>query len=96
MLVCNVGGDAFSFVMKKENIDFREALELLAERANIQLTPSTSSPIQPGSPQDKKTLYEAMAWVERTFHEFLLKADTAAPLALICKNAVFRQRVWRN
>jgi DNA primase len=76
--VCNVGGDAFSFVMKKENIDFREALELLAERANIQLTPSTSAPVQPGSPQDKKTLYEAMAWVERAFHECLLKADVAA------------------
>jgi len=37
---CNTGGDAFSFIMKKENIDFGEALRLLAERAGVShLTP---------------------------------------------------------
>ncbi len=34
---CNDGGDVFKFVMKKENIDFREALQRLAERAGVQL-----------------------------------------------------------
>ena len=28
--VCNLGGDIFSFVMKKESVDFKEALKLLA------------------------------------------------------------------
>lgn len=36
---CNEGGDVFSFVMKKENWDFREALEYLADKAGITLTP---------------------------------------------------------
>jgi DNA primase len=33
--VCNLGGDIFSFLMQKEGVEFREALEMLAERAGI-------------------------------------------------------------
>ncbi len=38
---CNEGGDVFRFVMKKEGVDFREALKMLANRAGIQLEPLT-------------------------------------------------------
>ncbi len=34
---CNTGGDVFSFVMKKEGVDFQGALRLLAARAGISL-----------------------------------------------------------
>lgn len=37
--VCQAGGDVFNFVMKFYKMDFREALEHLAEKFNIQLTP---------------------------------------------------------
>lgn len=36
---CGAGGDALSFVMNYHKMTFREALEHLAERANIKLTP---------------------------------------------------------
>jgi len=34
---CNEGGDIFKFVMKRENLDFREALNKLAARAGVEV-----------------------------------------------------------
>ena len=36
---CGAGGDCFSFMMKYHRMEFREALQKLAERAGITLTP---------------------------------------------------------
>jgi DNA primase len=35
--VCDVGGDVFSFVMKAENVNFKEALEILADKTGVAL-----------------------------------------------------------
>ena len=37
--VCGSGGDVFTFVQKYHSMGFRESLEFLAERANVELTP---------------------------------------------------------
>ena len=34
---CGTGGDVFNFIMKREDVDFGEALRLLAERAGVSL-----------------------------------------------------------
>lgn len=36
---CGTGGDVFTFLMKKENLDFRETLELLARETGVELHP---------------------------------------------------------
>ena len=80
--VCDVGGDIFSFVMRIEGVDFREALEMLAERADITLRLATQPAADQqlaGGPGDKRTLYAAMAWAEERFHHCLLESPEAQP-----------------
>lgn len=82
--VCDIGGDVFTFVMKMENVEFREALEMLAERAGIELAPRRrEDAAAPDSPEakarDKKTLYRAMAWAESQYHRALVNAPEAEP-----------------
>jgi len=44
---CNEGGDIFKFVMKRENLDFKEALNKLAARAGVEVpTYSQQTPEQ--------------------------------------------------
>ena len=46
--VCDIGGDVFSFAMRQEGLEFREALELLAE-AGWHRSPTTGVLIREGS-----------------------------------------------
>ena len=45
--VCDIGGDVFSFVMKMEGVEFREALQMLADRAGIQIEKPRRRPSSP-------------------------------------------------
>lgn len=36
---CGVGGDMFTFIQAIEGVDFKEALKILAEKANVELVP---------------------------------------------------------
>lgn len=73
--VCNLGGDIFSFVMQREGVGFREALEMLAERAGIPLQAAPQPKASPGSSDDKNTLYKALEWAAEQFHECLLRGS---------------------
>jgi DNA primase len=75
---CGEGGDCFSFVMKRERIEFREALEMLARRANLEI-PRRHRPAGEAdeSGENKNRLYEIVAWAENEFHECLLKSPAA-------------------
>lgn len=52
------GGDMFSFVMEMEGMDFRQALELLARRAGVDLEQFNSGSRGPNA-KSKERLYEA-------------------------------------
>ncbi len=70
---CGTGGDVFSFVMKKEGVDFGEALRLLAQRAGVTL----SSPGLSGDVEDKRkeTLSQINDAAAEYFHHLLLNTQ---------------------
>ncbi|HKJ39389.1 MAG TPA: DNA primase, partial [Anaerolineales bacterium] len=56
---CNEGGDIFKFVMKRENLDFKEALNKLAARAGVEVpTYSQQSPEQKEAHDQLRQLLE--------------------------------------
>jgi len=68
---CNTGGDVFSFVMKKEGIDFGEVLRLLAQRAGIALP----SRLEPSAKRDEQErLYQINEVAAQYFHNLLLNS----------------------
>jgi len=71
---CNTGGDVFSFVMKKENMDFGEVLRLLAQRVGITIP----SRIEPDSgKEEKERLYQINDAAALYFHNLLLNSPEA-------------------
>lgn len=76
--VCDIGGDIFNFVMKRDGVSFPEALQILGEQAGIPVDQLRSSkPTTPGSKDDKATLLAAMRWACDQFHNHLLTGEGA-------------------
>ena len=72
----NKGGDVFSFVMEVEGIDFRAALELLAQRAGVDLSAYESSGAKELASQ-KRRLLEAHQLAASYFQHSLLRNERA-------------------
>lgn len=72
----NKGGDVFSFVMEVEGVDFREALELLARRAGVDISVYNSKESQNRAKQ-KRRLLEAHRLATQYYHQSLLKNERA-------------------
>lgn len=69
---CSTGGDVFTFLMKRENIDFGEALRRLAQRAGVELVRES-----PGEDVERKRQREILAAAAAHYH-YLLKNNPAA------------------
>ena len=72
----NKGGDVFSFVMEVEGMDFRQALEHLARKAGVDLTPYESQGSRELS-RRKKRLLQASDLAATYYQHSLLKNQHA-------------------
>lgn len=74
---CGTGGDMFAFIMRRENVDFAEALRLLAERAGVQLAPvDAAAARQQDEVERLRAVNQAAA---EHFHRILVEAPAGAP-----------------
>jgi DNA primase len=71
---CGAGGDVISFVMKKDGLDFRAALEILAERAGVVLRARSAEQEDPR----REALRRANEAAAHYFHHALLNSPEAA------------------
>lgn len=71
---CGTGGDVFSFIMKRENVDFREALEVLASKAGVSLSPPSA--VQSQHAQYLDRLREINQAAALYFHNLLRDSRT--------------------
>jgi len=72
---CNTGGDVFSFLMKKENLDFGEALRLLAQRAGVTI-PSRAG--RDEEKEEKERLFKINEAAAQYFQNLLLNSPGGA------------------
>lgn len=87
---CGVGGNVIHFVSKIENLDFRQTLELLSERAGITL-PSLESGQDADRLKLKEKVYQINKFTAQYFHENLYK-----PNARLAQEYVKKRKLDNN
>jgi DNA primase len=71
---CNTGGDIFAFVMKKEGLDFGEALRQLARRAGVTLPSKFEGKAKQ---EEKEPFFSANEATALYYHNLLLNSPAA-------------------
>ncbi len=72
---CGEGGDAFGFVMRYENVDFKEALKILAQKAGVVLP--DYKPKDQKLEQEKEQVYRINLYATKLYHQVLLQDKQA-------------------
>ncbi|MGQ9502217.1 MAG: DNA primase [Anaerolineae bacterium] len=72
---CGIGGDIFSFLMRREGLDFSEALRRLAERAGVAL--ELAGPRSEAGEQKRSRLIEMHMLAAQYYHHLLRRSSEA-------------------
>lgn len=71
---CGVGGNVYSFLMKIEGINFIEAVQTLAERANIVL-PTLENSADSAKEELKAKVFKVNEYAADFYHKNLYKPE---------------------
>ena len=89
---CGTGGDIFSFLMKKENLEFGDALRILANRVGVTLVPLSKESKVEDERRDK--IYQAAEAAAQFYYQQLLhSAAGATALQYIKKRGLTEQTI---
>jgi DNA primase len=86
---CNTGGDVFSFLMKKEGLEFGEALRQLAAKAGVAL-PTYAA--QDTHKEEKEEFFQANDAAALYYHHLLMDTAQAAKAKAYIEKRGFNQK----
>ncbi|MDA0768629.1 MAG: DNA primase [Chloroflexi bacterium] len=69
---CATGGDAFTFVMRQEGLEFGDTLRLLAQKAGVEITPQSKVE------SDRRDILQRINQLAATFYQEQLAASQGA------------------
>jgi DNA primase len=75
---CGEGGDAISFVEKRENLDFVGAIEWLADRFGVRLEYEETSPEQDRARKRRERLFAVLDRAATFYERYLWESDAGA------------------
>ena len=84
---CGVGGNVFTFIGKIEGIGFKESIEALAERANIQL-PRIENSIDMKKEELKSKIYKVNSYAADYYHKKLYEPESKVAQEYIKKRKI--------
>jgi len=76
---CNVGGNIFSFLMKRENWSFVESIQKLAARYGVSLPEKELSPREREENRLRRRFEEIHEWAASYFNDLLLRLPEGEP-----------------
>ncbi len=74
---CQASGDVFTFVQETEGVDFKEALELLAERTGVELVPEREDPKEEERRRGRARLLELVGRTATYYERVLWESEEA-------------------
>jgi DNA primase len=75
---CQASGDVFTFVQETEGVDFKGALELLAERSGVELAREEEDPREQERRRRRERLLELLARTAAYYERYLWESQEAA------------------
>lgn len=88
---CGAGGDVITFIMKIENLDFSEAVKLLAQRSGLELPQNSSADSQYA--KRKTRIYEMNRLAANFFYSNLVKGSDKKGLQYFAERALTPQTI---
>jgi DNA primase len=75
---CQASGDVFTFVQESEGVDFKGALELLAERCGVELQREEEDPKEAERRRRRERLLELLSRTAAYYERYLWESEEAA------------------
>ncbi len=93
---CKASGDVFTFVMETEAVDFKGALELLADRYGVELELEDEDPQVAARRKRRERLYALLERAAAYYERYLWESDEAAAARAYLTERGFGEPVLRE